>query len=66
MKNKEQINTNSEPSIKETINHVIDELDQGKIRVAEKIDGMVFNPLSNRWKVSQDCAVNYIIKFKKN
>ena len=36
---KEQINPNSEPSIKETINHVIDELDQGKIRVAEKIDG---------------------------
>ena len=34
--------------------------------VVEKIDGMVFNPLSNRWKVSQDCAVNYIIKFKKN
>jgi 2-polyprenyl-6-hydroxyphenyl methylase/3-demethylubiquinone-9 3-methyltransferase len=33
--------------------------------VVEKIDGMVFNPLSNRWKVSRDCAVNYIIKFKK-
>ena len=34
--------------------------------VVKKIDGMVFNPLSNRWKVSRDCAVNYIIKFKKN
>jgi len=34
--------------------------------LVEKIDGMVFNPLSNRWKVSQDCSVNYIIKFKKN
>jgi len=34
--------------------------------LVEKIDGMVFNPLSNRWRVSQDCAVNYIIKFKKN
>ena len=33
--------------------------------LAENIDGMVFNPISNRWKVSQDCAVNYIIKFKK-
>ena len=33
--------------------------------LVEKIDGMVFNPLSNKWKVSQDCAVNYIIKFKK-
>ena len=28
--------------------------------LVEKIDGMVFNPLSNKWKVSQDCAVNYI------
>ena len=34
--------------------------------LAENIDGMVFNPISNRWKVSQDCSVNYIIKFKKN
>tara|TARA_Y100001954_G_scaffold35050_1_gene33776 strand:- start:291 stop:1019 length:729 start_codon:yes stop_codon:yes gene_type:complete len=34
--------------------------------LVEKIDGMVFNPLSNKWNVSQDCAVNYIIKFKKN
>ena len=34
--------------------------------LVEKIDGMVLNPLTNRWNVSQDCAVNYIIKFKKN
>ena len=34
--------------------------------LVEKVDGMVFNPLSNTWKVSRDCAVNYIIKFKKN
>ena len=34
--------------------------------LTENIDGMVFNPISNRWKVSQDCSVNYIIKFKKN
>ena len=34
--------------------------------VVKKIDGMVFNPLSNKWSVSKDCAVNYIIKFKKN
>ena len=34
--------------------------------LVEKIDGMFFNPISNRWKVSQDCSVNYIIKFKKN
>ena len=34
--------------------------------LVEKIDGMVFNPLTNRWNVSPDCAVNYIIKFKKD
>ena len=34
--------------------------------INENIDGMVFNPISNRWKVSKDCSVNYIIKFKKN
>ena len=34
--------------------------------LVEKIDGMVFNPITNRWSVSKDCAVNYIIKFKKN
>ena len=34
--------------------------------LVEKIDGMIFNPLYNRWSVSKDCAVNYIIKFKKN
>ena len=34
--------------------------------LVQNIDGMVFNPISNRWSVSKDCAVNYIIKFKKN
>ena len=34
--------------------------------VVKKIDGMVFNPLTNRWNVSQDCAVNYIIKLFSN
>ena len=32
---------------------------------AEDIDGMIFNPLNNEWKLSKDKAVNYIIKFKK-
>ena len=34
--------------------------------VVKRIDGMVYNPLYNKWSVSQDCAVNYIVKFKKN
>ena len=32
----------------------------------DNIDGMVFNPINNTWKVSKDCSVNYIIKFVKN
>ena len=32
----------------------------------DKIDGMVFNILSNRWKVGRDKSVNYIAKFIKN
>ena len=38
-KNKDQINQNSEESIINAINHIIEDLDQGKVRVAEKING---------------------------
>ena len=31
----------------------------------EKINGMKFNPLSNKWNISEDRSVNYIAKFKK-
>ena len=27
--------------------------------------GMVYNPLSSEWKISQDCSVNYLVKAKK-
>ena len=37
--NKEQINQNSDESILNSINKIIENLDQGKLRVAEKIDG---------------------------
>lgn len=36
---KDQINKNSDKSIVNAINQIIDDLDQGKVRVAEKIDG---------------------------
>ena len=36
---KDQINKNSDKSIIEAINQIIEDLDQGKKRVAEKIDG---------------------------
>jgi len=31
----------------------------------EKIDGMIFDPIVNEWKISKDKSVNYITKFKK-
>ena len=36
---KDQINQNSDQKIKDAINQVISDLDSGKSRVAEKIDG---------------------------
>ena len=32
----------------------------------QKIDGMSFNPIIDKWNVSNDKSVNYIAKFKKN
>ena len=32
----------------------------------KKIDGMKFNPILNKWKISSDKSVNYITKYKKN
>ena len=37
--NKDQVNPNSDQTLKDAINQVINELDSGKSRVAEKIDG---------------------------
>ena len=31
----------------------------------KKIDGMVFNPIMDQWKLSSDTSVNYISQFKK-
>ena len=32
----------------------------------KKIDGMKFNPIYNKWNISNDLSVNYISKFTKN
>ena len=37
--NKDQVNQNSDKSLKDTINQIIDDLDSGKVRVAEKLNG---------------------------
>ena len=37
--NKDQVNQNSDKSLKDAVNQIIDDLDNGKARVAEKING---------------------------
>jgi 2,3,4,5-tetrahydropyridine-2-carboxylate N-succinyltransferase len=37
--NKDQVNQNSEKSLKDAVNQIINDLDSGKSRVAEKING---------------------------
>ena len=37
--NKDQVNQNSDKSLKDAVNQIIDDLDSGKARVAEKING---------------------------
>ena len=32
----------------------------------EKLDGVNFNLLTNKWNLTSDVSVNYITKFKKN
>ena len=34
--------------------------------VLKKIDGVKFNPIINKWKLSSDKSVNYITKYQKN
>tara|TARA_B100000941_G_scaffold285274_1_gene257069 strand:+ start:791 stop:1618 length:828 start_codon:yes stop_codon:yes gene_type:complete len=54
--NKNQINENSDMKIKEAINQVIDDLDKGKSRVAEKING--------EWKTHQYLKKAIMLSFK--
>ena len=37
--NKDQVNLNSDKFLKDAVNQIIDDLDSGKARVAEKING---------------------------
>ena len=46
-------------------NELISVLKENNLKL-DKIDGMVFNILTNRWKVGKDKSVNYIAKFIKN
>ena len=55
--NKDQINPNSDKKIKDTINQIIADLDSGKVRVAEKING--------EWGMArQPLTITYIIQLQ--
>ena len=34
--------------------------------IFKKIDGVIFNPLSQKWNIDTDKSVNYITKYKKS
>ena len=34
--------------------------------ILKNIDGMSFNPVLDKWNISDDKSINYITKFKKN
>ena len=55
-KNKEKINENSDKSLKDAIKEVIEDLDRGRLRVAEKIDG--------EWKTHQYLKKAIMLSFK--
>ena len=55
-KNKDQVNQNSDKNLKDTINQIIDDLDSGKVRVAEKING--------EWVTHQHIKKAIMLSFK--
>ena len=54
--NKDQVNQNSDQKLKDAINQVIADLDSGKSRVAEKING--------EWVTHQHLKKSYHVKFQ--
>ena len=54
--NKDQINQSSDKSIIDTINKIIEDLDQGKVRVAEKISG--------KWTTHQHIKKAIMLSFR--
>ena len=54
--NKDQVNPNSDQSLKDAINQIISDLDSGKSRVAEKIDG--------EWKTHQHLKKAIMLSFR--
>ena len=55
-KNKDQVNPNSDKSLKDAINQIIEDLDRGKVRVAEKIN--------SEWITHQHIKKAIMLSFK--
>ena len=54
--NKDQVDQNCDKSLKDAINQVINDLDSGKLRVAEKVDG--------EWKTHQYLKKGIMLSFR--
>ena len=54
--NKDQVDQNCDKSLKDAINQVINDLDSGKSRVAEKVDG--------EWKTHQYLKKGIMLSFR--
>jgi 2,3,4,5-tetrahydropyridine-2,6-dicarboxylate N-succinyltransferase len=54
--NKGQVNQNSDKNLKDTINKIIEDLDSGKVRVAEKING--------KWIIHQHIKKAIMLSFR--
>ena len=52
---RDQVNQDSDQNLKDTVNQIIDDLDSGKVRVAEKING--------EWVTHQHIKKSYYAKF---
>ena len=54
--NKDQVSQNSDKSLKDAVNQIIDDLDSGKARVAEKING--------EWVTHQHLKKSIMLSFR--
>ncbi len=54
--NKDQVNPDSDKNLKDSINQIIEDLDSGKVRVAEKING--------KWVSHQHIKKAIMLSFK--
>ena len=56
--NKENIDQNSDQDLKHSIKEIINKLDSGKVRVAEKIDGKYNKKFTTNFIINNFCNIS--------